>query len=85
MSTEHSPKRRGRPKIDISWPDAAFTVKDVIASMPNPPSNVLVHLKLREGMNEGRIRQVGKKPGSTGRPHNIYEIVVPKEDYSETW
>jgi hypothetical protein len=82
MNTERTQKKRGRPKIDISWPDAAFTVKDVMGSMQNPPSNVLVHLKIKEGIRDGRIRQIGKKAGNTGRPQNIYRRVLQEENAS---
>ena len=79
MNTENTQKKRGRPKIDISWPDASFTVKDVMASMQNPPSNVLVHLKIKEGIRNGYIQQVGKKAGNTGRPQNIYKRVSEEQ------
>jgi len=76
MNTENSTsKKRGRPRIDITWPENSFTVKDIIESMETPPSNVLVHLKIKEGLNKGRLKQVGKKSSRVGRPQNVYQVV----------
>ena len=76
MNTENTTSRkRGRPRIDITWPENTFTVKDIIKSMETPPSNVLVHLKIKEGLNGGSLKQVGKKPSRVGRPQNVYQVV----------
>lgn len=77
MNTENiTSRKRGRPRIDITWPENSFTVKDIIQSMETPPSNVLVHLKIKEGLNKGSIKQVGKKANRVGRPQNVYQVVV---------
>ena len=69
-------RKRGRPRIDITWPENSFTVKDIIESMETPPSNVLVHLKIKEGLTNGNIKQVGKKSSRVGRPQNVYQVVA---------
>ena len=78
-TTYPTKKKRGRPKIDIAWPETSFTVKDVIESMEMPPSSVLVHLKIKEGIQEGSIKRVGKKSTRVGRPQNVYQLTTAEE------
>lgn len=77
MSTINTPKR-GRPSININWPDSVFTVKDVQASAGSV-SGVAIQLKINMAIKAGLIAKVGKLKSSSGRPSNTYRLVKPSD------
>jgi len=65
--------RRGRPPVDIQWPDVVFTAQDVVDTLPNKVSRVTIHSKLNEAVDQGRLKIVGKMKTKNGRPRISYE------------
>ena len=65
--------RRGRPPVNIQWPDVVFTAQDVVDTLPNKVSRVTVHSKLNEAVDQGKLKIVGKMKTKNGRPRISYE------------
>ena len=67
--------KRGRPKIDIEWPDTeSFTAQDVLDFLGGRVSRVTVHNKIKEGVDMGKLEKVGLKKSSNGRPKIVYSM-----------
>jgi len=65
--------RRGRPPVEIQWPDVVFTAQDVVDTMPEKVSRVTVHSKLNEAVDQGSLEIVGKMKTKNGRPRVSYK------------
>ena len=70
-------KTRGRPKKDIKWPEGVeFTTKNIRESSEKTLSAGLIHAKIKEAIESGQIKLVGKTSSPTkGRPKNIYRRI----------
>ena len=71
MQTTNKTKR-GRPTINIQWPDSVFTVKDVLAATNGTVSNVTVQLRINKEVEKGILTKVGKSEKTNGRPRSTY-------------
>ena len=76
--------RRGRPPVEIQWPDVVFTAQDVVDTLPDKVSRVTVHSKLNQAVDQGNLRVVGKLKTKNGRPRVSYEKCEPVVVCSET-
>ena len=65
--------QRGRPPVDIQWPDVAFTAQDVVDTQPVRVSRVTIHSKLNKAVDQGDLKVVGKVKTKNGRPRVAYE------------
>ena len=65
--------QRGRPPVDIEWPDVVFTAQDVVDTSPAKVSRVTIHSKLNRAVDSGKLRVVGKEKTKNGRPRVTYE------------
>lgn len=65
--------QRGRPPVDILWPNIAFTAQDVVDLQPKKVSRVTIHSKLNKAVDKGEIKIVGKLKKRNGRPRVSYE------------
>ena len=72
MDTKIKVSRRGRPPVDISWPDVVFTAQDVVDTMPKKVSRVTVHSKLNKAVDQGQLTIVGVSKPKNGRPRTKY-------------
>ena len=64
--------KRGRPSKQVIWPENAFTSSDAL-TQTEKVSPALVHLRLKEALNDGTLKVVGKvKKSSRGRPTLVY-------------
>ena len=72
--------KRGRPKINIEWPDTqSFTAQDVLDFLGGKVSRVTVHNKLKEGIEMGNLEKVGLMKSVNGRPKIVYSMTVSDE------
>lgn len=73
--------QRGRPPVDILWPNIAFTAQDVADLQQKKVSRVTIHSKLNKAVDKGELKIVGKLKKRNGRPRISYEknsaCVVP--------
>jgi hypothetical protein len=65
--------QRGRPPVEIKWPDVVFTAQDVVDTQPERVSRVTIHSKLNKAVDEGKLKVVGKIKTKNGRPRITYE------------
>ncbi len=66
-------KKRGRPTVDVSWPNTEFTAEEVYNSLERKLSRVSVHAKINKAISEGLLVTVGKIKPRTGRPKMVYK------------
>ena len=64
--------KRGRPPVDINWPDVVFTAQDVVDSCPKKVSRVTIHSKLNNAVDSGELKVVGQAKSPNGRPRVKY-------------
>ena len=73
MSTDTTSSKRGRPNVNVSWPEAPFTAQEVHDSLDKRISRVSVHAKINRAVNAGELEVVGKVKPKTGRPSVVYQ------------
>lgn len=71
--TETSTKRRGRPKMDVTWPKGTFTFNSLKAENSLSPSSL--RKKLRSSLVKGGLVKVNTLKTAFGRPQTVYEKV----------
>lgn len=76
MDTLTIANKRGRPEINIVWPDGVFTVNQVSELMPGTISKVTIQAKITKALKTSppTLKIVGKLK-SRGRGTNQYEKV----------
>ena len=67
---------RGRPPVDIRWPDVEFTAQDVFNTCTKNVSRVTIHSKLNAAVDKGELLVVGKIKTKNGRPRISYKKAV---------
>ena len=72
MDTKVKVTRRGRPPVDIYWPDVVFTAQDVMDTSTRKVSRVTIHSKLNKAVDQGELEVVGAAKTSNGRPRVKY-------------
>jgi response regulator of citrate/malate metabolism len=75
--------QRGRPPVNIQWPDVVFTAQDVVDTQPVRVSRVTIHSKLNLAVDQGDLKVVGKIKTKNGRPRVTYEkceALLPTEE-----
>jgi len=72
--------RRGRPAVDISWPDVVFTAQDIVDTSLNKVSRVTIHSKLNKAVDMGELEVVGVSKTSNGRPRVKYCKSAPAQE-----
>ena len=65
--------RRGRPPVNIDWPDVVFTAQDVVDTSPQKVSRVTIHSKLNKAVDVGDLMVVGVSKPQNGRPRTKYK------------
>ena len=65
--------QRGRPPVDIEWPEVVFTAQDVVDTQPTKVSRVTIHSKLNKAVDQGKLKVVGKVKTKNGRPRVTYQ------------
>tara|TARA_Y100000593_G_C4263992_1_gene313741 strand:+ start:862 stop:1119 length:258 start_codon:yes stop_codon:yes gene_type:complete len=73
MSTKIKVSRRGRPPVNIDWPDVVFTAQDVVDTAPKKVSRVTIHSKLNKAVDSGDLTVVGVSKTKNGRPRTKYK------------
>ena len=82
--------KRGRPKVNMSWPSGNFTFKNLLDnSKEHGLCASSLRNKIRESVSNGEIKRVEVLAGKTGRPQNVYSkksldvsSTSPSEDMS---
>ena len=72
MNTDTVSSKRGRPSVDVSWPEVPFTAQEVHNSLDKRISRVSVHAKINRAVDTGELKIVGKVKPKTGRPSVVY-------------
>ena len=72
--TENAKPKRGRPSVDVSWPDTEFTAEEVYNSLEKKLSRVSIHAKINKALKTGQLISVGKIKPRTGRPKTVYKL-----------
>ena len=80
MSTQIKLSRRGRPPVDIDWPDVVFTAQDVVDTSPKRVSRVTIHSKLNKAVDSGTLTVVGASKTNNGRPRTKYKKTEKVEE-----
>ena len=77
-------KKRGRPSIDVTWPNQEFTARDVLAELKSRTGKEItptaIRVKMRKAVREGVIFRTGKKADSVGRPLFTYKKCLATVD-----
>jgi len=71
--------RRGRPPVNISWPDVVFTAQDIVDTTVSKVSRVTIHSKLNKAVDAGELDIVGIAKTINGRPRVKYRKVEPQD------
>ena len=78
-NTQKAAKKRGRPSMDIKWPEEEFTPKQLRETLMGSNvnlSNVSVQLKINKAVEEGVLTKAGVSRTSIGRPTVVYKRVA---------
>ena len=65
-------KRRGRPKLNVDWPDSDFTFNALEQNNTTLSSSSL-RKKMRVELGKGGLVKVGTLKTAFGRPQNVYK------------
>jgi hypothetical protein len=63
-------KQRGRPKLNVNWPQTDFTFNSL--EEDNVLSSSSLRKKMRAELNRGALLKVGTLKTAFGRPKNLY-------------
>lgn len=72
MNTSNNQSKRGRPSVNVSWPEAPFTAQEIHNSLDRKISRVSVHAKINNAVAGGELEVCGKVKPKTGRPSVVY-------------
>ena len=78
-NTQTIAKKRGRPSMQIKWPEEEFTPKQLRETLMDSNvnlSNVSVQLKINKAVKEGVLTKAGVSKTSIGRPTVVYKRVT---------
>ena len=75
--------QRGRPPVNIQWPDVVFTAQDVVDTQPMRVSRVTIHSKLNRAVDRGDLKVVGKIKTKNGRPRVTYEKCEESQSFCQ--
>ena len=78
-NTQTTAKKRGRPSMQIKWPEEEFTPKQLRETLMDSNvnlSNVSVQLKINKAVKEGVLTKAGVSKTSIGRPTIVYKRVT---------
>lgn len=78
-NTQTTAKKRGRPSMQIKWPEEEFTPKQLRETLMDSNvnlSNVSVQLKINKAVKEGVLTKAGVSRTSIGRPTVVYKRVT---------
>jgi response regulator of citrate/malate metabolism len=78
-NTQTTAKKRGRPSMQIKWPEEEFTPKQLRETLMDSNvnlSNVSVQLKINKAVQEGVLAKAGVSRTSIGRPTVVYKRVT---------
>tara|TARA_Y100000310_G_scaffold341514_1_gene440892 strand:+ start:1389 stop:1655 length:267 start_codon:yes stop_codon:yes gene_type:complete len=65
-------KRRGRPKLNVAWPESDFTF-NALEQNNSMLSSSSLRKKMRVELVKGGLVKVGTLKTAFGRPQNIYK------------
>ncbi len=66
-----TPPRRGRPQVNVNWPNTEFTF-DSLTESNKALSSSSLRKKMRTELVNGSLKKVGTVPTTFGRPKNVY-------------
>jgi hypothetical protein len=67
--------KRGRPAVEINWPNSPFTVETVKSLLGDKLSKVAIQLRVKKAVDEKVLIAQGTEK-TTGRPRVIYVRVA---------
>ena len=76
-TSDKTPNKRGRPTVNVEWPDKVFTVNDVINMSCQPKlTGASIRMKIRKDMADGKLEKVGQVTEGVGRPRSTFAKTV---------
>lgn len=69
---EQAKKTRGRPKLNVAWPESDFTFNSLVEGNRTLSSSSL-RKKMRVELTKGALMKVGTLKTAFGRPQNVYK------------
>lgn len=68
-----SAMRKGRPEINIEFPQGNFEIKDLVSKY-NTVSRVTLQLRVNEALDNGTLTIVSTRQPQRGRPAKIFKV-----------
>ena len=68
-----SSRKRGRPRVEVQWPNDSFTFASLVSS--NVLSTSSLRKKMRAELEQGGLVKVDTLKTAFGRPLNVYRKV----------
>ena len=65
-------KKRGRPKLNVSWPNSEFTFSN-LTNVNDSLSSSSLRKKMRAELVKGGLIKTGTLKTAFGRPQNVYK------------
>ena len=64
-------KQRGRPRLNVKWPEGEFTFDNL--NEKNVLSSSSLRKKMRAELQKGKLVKTGTLKAAFGRPQNVYK------------
>ena len=71
---ETTKNKRGRPEVQIEWPNGEFTAEQAYSLNQASVSKVSVHNKINKAVKEDVLERTKKTPNKIGRPSYMYVV-----------
>jgi len=71
---ETTKNKRGRPEVQIEWPNGEFTAEQAYSLNQASVSKVSVHNKINKAVKDGGLERTKKTPNKIGRPSYMYAV-----------
>jgi len=71
---ETTKNKRGRPEVQIEWPNGEFTAEQAYSLNQASVSKVSVHNKINKAVKEETLVKTKKTPNKIGRPSYMYVV-----------
>ena len=75
-------KGRGRPEIEVKWPQSDFTFKNALEKQAGNVCASSLRNKIKAATNNGSLSKVGTLSTPMGRPQDVYSVTPPFVGFS---
>jgi hypothetical protein len=63
-----------KKKLVVNWPNGKFSIADLEKSHPTAVP-ITLRFRVKKGLENGTLRQIGKIEGEIGRPTLLFETI----------